>query len=504
MKVQRRCVPSGGEEQALTQHAAPFRDRPDTSAAATLGSLLAAKQIPSRQNQGGEDTAMPVLPPDVRPLDLSPYLSRLRGFLPGRRTGTVAEAVGLTVEAVGLSGTVGELVRLPAVTGEVVAEIVGFRGARTLLMPLGELTGLRAGAVVEALGRPLAVPVGRALLGRVLDGLGRPMDGKGPLSGHAYPVAAGAAPDPLGRAPVREPFPTGVRVIDALLTCGRGQRVGIFAGSGVGKSTTLGMIARYAAADVNVICLVGERGREVREFLERDLGEAGLGRSVVVVATSDTPALVRIKAGWVATTIAEAFRDQGLNVLLLMDSVTRLAMAQREVGLAAGEPPALRGYPPSVFFLIPRLLERAGNGDRGSITAFYTVLVEGDDLTEPVTDTARGTLDGHIVLSRALAAENHFPAVDVLASVSRVMPAVVTAVHQEAAGHLRALLAAHHDARDLIAVGAYVSGSNPQVDEAVRKLPAIRQFLRQRPDESTPFAETVATLTALARDEVTP
>jgi flagellum-specific ATP synthase len=460
---------------------------------------------------------MPVLPADVRPLDLSPYLARLRGFLPGRRTGTVAEAVGLTVEVIGLSGTVGELVRLPSVPagvhpgtaggtgprhaeadGEVLAEIVGFRGARTLLMPLGELTGLCAGATVEALGRPLAVPVGRALLGRVLDGLGRPMDGKGPLSGHAHPVAAGAAPDPLGRAPVQEPFPTGVRVIDALLTCGRGQRVGIFAGSGVGKSTLLGMIARYAAADVNVICLVGERGREVREFLERDLGDDGLARSVVVVATSDTPSLVRIKAGWVATTIAEAFRDQGLNVLLLMDSVTRLAMAQREVGLAAGEPPALRGYPPSVFFLIPRLLERAGNGDRGSITAFYTVLVEGDDLTEPVTDTARGTLDGHIVLSRALAAENHFPAVDVLASVSRVMPAVVPASHLEAAGRLRALLAAHHDARDLIAVGAYVSGTNPQVDEALRKLPVIRQFLRQGPEESTPFTETVAMLQTLA------
>ncbi len=438
-----------------------------------------------------------MLPPDAAPLDLSPYQRRLRGFLPGRRAGTIAEAVGLTVEVAGLTGAVGELVLVPSQHGSVPAEIVGFRGARPLLMPLGELTGLAAGMAVEALGRPLTVPVSEALLGRVLDGLGRPMDGRGPLAGPTYTVAGGAAPDPLGRVPVAEPFPTGVRVIDSLLTCGRGQRIGIFAGSGVGKSTTLGMIARHAAADVNVIALVGERGREVREFLERDLGSDGLARSVVVIATSDTPSLVRIKACWVATAIAEAFRDMGLNVLMLMDSVTRLAMAQREVGLAAGEPPALRGYPPSVFAMIPRLLERTGNGDRGSITAFYTVLVEGDDLTEPVTDTARGTLDGHIVLSRALAGENHFPAVDVLNSVSRVMPAVVDGEHLEAAGRLRALLAAHQDARDLIAVGAYAGGSSPRVDEAIRKLPVIHQLLRQRPDETTPFDETREALRAV-------
>jgi flagellum-specific ATP synthase len=435
-----------------------------------------------------------VLPAGLSPPDLTPYFERLRLLTPGRRTGTVAEAVGLTVEVAGLSGTVGELVEVPTRHGPVPAEIVGFRGKRTLLMPLGEIAGLAAGAEVEATGMPLCVPVGESLLGRVLDGLGRPMDGKGPAGGRLHPVAAGGAPDPLVRRPVDRPLPTGVRVIDSLLTCGEGQRIGIFAGSGVGKSTTLGMIARHARADVNVIALVGERGREVREFLERDLGDDGLSRSVVVIATSDTPALVRIKACWTATAIAEAFRDQGLNVLLLMDSVTRLAMAQREAGLAAGEPPALRGYPPSVFAMIPRLLERAGAGERGAITAFYTVLVEGDDLTEPVTDTVRGTLDGHIVLSRALAGENHYPAVDVLASVSRVMPAIVAEGHLRAAGRLRALLAAYQDARDLISVGAYVAGANPWVDEAIRRLPQIHQFLRQRPDEAATFEEAASLL----------
>jgi FliI/YscN family ATPase len=443
---------------------------------------------------------MPTLPPDVRPLDLSPYLEQLSHLRPGRRTGTIVEAVGLAVEVEGLGGTVGELATMPTVQGPVPAEIVGFRGTRALLMPLGDVAGLTAGTRVEAHGQPLSTPVGDALLGRILDGLGRPMDGKGSLLGRRRPLVNSAPPDPLRRAPVDRPLPTGVRVIDSVLTCGRGQRIGIFAGSGVGKSTTLGMIARHAAADVNVICLVGERGREVREFMERDLGEEGLRRSVVVVATADAPALVRIKACWVATAIAEAFRDEGRDVLLMMDSVTRLAMAQREAGLAAGEPPALRGYPPSVFALLPRLLERAGCGETGAITAFYTVLVEGDDLTEPVTDTARGTLDGHIVLSRALAGENHFPAVDVLNSLSRVMPAVVPQEHLDAAGRLRALLAAYQDARDLISVGAYVSGSDPRVDRAVRRLPAIHHFLRQRPSETTPFDETVHQLQQLARE----
>ncbi len=442
-----------------------------------------------------------VLPPDIAPLDLSPYRQRLERLNTARRTGTIAEAVGLTVEVAGLGGTVGEVVTLPTAQGPVAAEIVGFRGPRALLMPLGELAGLAAGAQVETIGAPLSVPVGPALLGRVLDGLGRPMDGKGPIGGRLRPVGGGSAPDPLTRRPVDTAFPTGVRVIDGLLTCGRGQRIGIFAGSGVGKSTTLGMIARHAAADLNVICLVGERGREVREFLERDLGAEGLARSVVVIATSDTPALVRIKACWVATAIAEAFRDEGRDVLLLLDSITRMAMAQREVGLAAGEPPALRGYPPSVFATLPRLLERAGGGERGSITAFYTVLVEGDDLTEPVTDTARGTLDGHIVLTRALAGENHYPAVDVLASVSRVMPAVTEPEHLAAAGGLRTLLAAHYDARDLIAVGAYVAGTNPTVDRAVRRLPAIHAFLRQRPGEATPYADTVTALKLIADEQ---
>ena len=437
--------------------------------------------------------------PPTQTIDLAPYAERLARVSLARRTGTIAEAVGLAVEAVGIGGTVGELVLLPTAEGRVPAEIVGFRGQRALLMPLGELHGLATGAEVEATGRPLAVPVGDALLGRVLDGLGRPLDGRGPLGGARQRLLGGGSPpDPLTRRLVDQPLATGVRVIDGLLTCGRGQRVGIFAGSGVGKSTTLGMIARHAEAEVNVICLVGERGREVREFIERDLGEEGQARSVVIIATSDAPALVRIKACWVATAIAEAFRDEGREVLLMLDSLTRLAMAQREVGLAAGEPPALRGYPPSVFALLPKLLERAGAGERGAITAFYTVLVEGDDLTEPVTDTARGTLDGHIVLTRALAGENHYPAVDVLGSVSRVMPAVVSAEHAAAARRLRALLAAYQDARDLIAVGAYVAGTNRQVDEAVRLLPAIHHLLRQRPDETTPFAETLAALLQLS------
>ncbi len=432
------------------------------------------------------------------------YVDLLGRLDPIRCAGRVTQVVGLTVEAVGLACRVGELceVRSGYAGRSMLAEVVGFRGDRSLLMPLGEMEGIQPGAEVVAAGEPFAVPVGYELLGRILDGLGRPMDGGGPLGQRRRHLAVDAVPDPLRRRPIREPFATGVRAIDGLLTCGKGQRIGIFAGSGVGKSTVLGMITRNSRADVAVVALVGERGREVREFIEQDLGADGLRRSVVVVSTSDQPALVRMKAAWVATAIAEWFRDEGADVVLLMDSVTRFAMAQREVGLAIGEPPAVKGYTPSVFTLMPRLLERAGTSDRGTITGFYTVLVEGDDLTEPVTDTVRGTLDGHIVLTRALAAENHYPAIDVLESVSRVMPRVADDAHRRAAGKVRQMLATYREARDLINIGAYVAGSNPQIDEAIRLLPEINAFLRQVPEERTPAGEVVGRLMELSGVEV--
>ena len=377
------------------------------------------------------------------------------------------------------------------------AEVVGFRDSRVLLMPLGMMEGIKPGSEVVATRSTHHVNGGPELLGRVLDGLGNPLDDRGPLPTHTrYPVNA-PPPDSLKRSRITEPLGLGVRSIDGCLTVGRGQRVGIFAGSGVGKSTLLGMIARSTQADVNVIALTGERGREVRDFIEESLGEEGLARSVVVVATSDQPALVRIKASLVATAVAEYFRDQGLDVMLMMDSVTRLAMAQREVGLAIGEPPATRGYTPSVFALLPRLLERSGAGERGSITGLYTVLVDGDDMNEPVADAVRGILDGHIVLSRSLAQQNHYPAVDILQSVSRVMPAVTTLVHRAAAGETRSLLAAYREAEDLINIGAYAEGSNPRIDRARKYIDAIRAFLRQRTDEPAPLAETIAQIQAM-------
>jgi FliI/YscN family ATPase len=335
------------------------------------------------------------------------------------------------------------------------------------------------------------VPVGEALLGRILDGLGQPMDHKGYVPVTKYRSVQGSIPQPLERQRIKDHLSVGVRAIDGVLTCGRGQRIGVFAGSGVGKSTLLGMMARHTEADVNVIALIGERGREVREFIERDLGPDGLARSVVVVATSDQPALVRIKGAMVATTIAEYFRDLGRDVLFVMDSVTRLALAQREVGLAIGEPPATRGYTPSVFALMPKLLERTGPGPTGTITAFYTVLVEGDDMNEPIADTVRGILDGHIVLNRALAERNHYPAIDVLASISRLMVEVTSQEHQELAAKLRAALAAYAEAEDLINIGAYAHGSNPEIDEAIRLYPGITAFLRQGIDERSGFSDTL-------------
>ena len=412
-------------------------------------------------------------------------------------TGQVTGVVGLVIQSRGPRVMVGELCRLtPGGDSRegLWAEVVGFRENQVLLMPLGSVEGLQPGWEVRATGGAHPVGVGPGLLGRVLDGLGRPIDGKGPLTltGH-YPVNADP-PDALTRQRIAEPLSTGVRAIDGLITLGKGQRLGIFAGSGVGKSTLLGMMARGTTAGVNVIALVGERGREVREFIEEDLGEEGLRRSVVVVATSDQPALVRIRGALVATAIAEYFRNQGEDVLLMMDSVTRLAMAQREVGLAVGEPPATRGYTPSVFALLPRLLERSGTSDIGSITGIYTVLVDGDDVNEPIADAVRGILDGHVVLARRLAALNHYPAIDVLASVSRTMPQVTSQAHRRAAARFRSNLAVHRENEDLVNIGAYQSGANPMLDHALRKLPLINQYLQQGTHDLTGLNEAMDAL----------
>ena len=395
--------------------------------------------------------------------------------------GRVTELVGLLIRAAVPGARVGEvcLIRSPHSARELRAEVVGFRGSEVILMPLGDIHDVAMGAEVVSTGRPLAVRVGDSLLGRVLDGLGEPADGRAPVEEAQERAVSARPPDPLRRRRVLKPLSTGVRAIDGLLTVGEGQRVGIYAAAGVGKSTLLGMLARNTEAEVNVIALVGERGREVRDFIEHDLGEEGLRRSVVVVATSNEPSLVRMKAAYVATTVAEHFRDQGRRVLLLMDSVTRFARALREVGLAAGEPPARAGFPPSVFSELPRLLERSGNSERGSITAFYTVLVEGDDLTEPIADETRSILDGHVVLTRALANAGHYPAIDVGQSVSRVMPAVASPPHVEAARRFREVQAAYEAQKDLILIGAYKKGSDPRTDLAISKADAMNAFLRQ-------------------------
>jgi flagellum-specific ATP synthase len=419
-----------------------------------------------------------------------------------RRHGRVSDLIGLIVEATGLEAEVGEVCEIATGRGRapVPAEVVGFRSRRTLLMPLGELHGIGPGNVVTATGEPVRVPVGDELLGRVLDGLGRPIDQGEDLPDGRVRSAAGAPPDALERPRIRERVGLGVRVLDGMVPCGRGQRLGIFAGSGVGKSSLLGMIARSTTADINVICLVGERGREVREFIERDLGDA-IGHSVVIVATSDQPALVRIKAALTATSIAEHFRDKGHDVLLMMDSVTRFANAQREVGLAIGEPPATRGYTPSVFALLPKLLERSGTSQHGSITGLYTVLVDGDDMNEPIADAVRSILDGHVVLTRELAHAGHYPAVDVLQSVSRLTGEISAPDVAAAAQEARALLAAWHDKRDLIAIGAYERGSDPLVDRALELKPAVDVFLRQAVDApSTPEEADDALLSLMAGD----
>jgi ATP synthase in type III secretion protein N len=428
-------------------------------------------------------------------LDLGQALARLESAAPRRESGRVTEVTGLVVRASVPGVRVGEIVTLEGSGLE--AEVVGFRGEEAVLMPLGEAAGIGPDSLVTATGRALSIGISDGVLGRVLDGLGRPIDGGGPIPGAtAWPVDR-PAPDPLARRRVSRPLALGVRALDALLTVGEGQRVGLFAGSGVGKSTLMGQIARQTEAEVNVIALVGERGREVVDFLEESLGEAGRKRSVVVCATSDTPSLVRLKSAFVATAIAEYFRAEGRRVLFMLDSVTRVARAQREVGLAAGEPPARQGYPPSVFALLPRLLERTGNDARGSITALYTVLVAGGDMEEPIADEVRGILDGHVILSREIAARNQWPAVDVLPSLSRLMSAVADPEHRRAAGRLRELMAAYERQRDLILLGAYQRGADPVTDEAVARMEAITTFLRQRTDEVAPFEETRARLLAL-------
>lgn len=429
-------------------------------------------------------------------IDLTPYRDAVATLDLLSPKGVVTRAVGLTVEASGISARIGDFCLIDAHAGgpPILVEVVGFRDEALLLMPLGDLQGVRPGSHVACIARPHTVPVGAGLLGRVIDALGQPLDDRGPLVDVRQEPMHSAPPAALSRPRIVAPLATGVRVIDGVLTCGVGQRMGIFAGSGVGKSTLLGMLARGTSADVNVIGLVGERGREVQDFIEKSLGEAGMRRSVMVVATSDQPALLRLKAAWIATAIAEAFRDAGKQVLLMLDSLTRVAMAQREIGLAIGEPPALRGYTPSVFALLPRLLERSGNAPTGSITAFYTVLVEGDDMNEPVADTVRGVLDGHIVLSRALAAENMYPAIDISHSISRTMPDVVAPGHMAAAARMREHLATYEKHRDLIAIGAYVPGSSPAIDTAMALMPKIQTFRRQSHTLLEDFNHSVATL----------
>jgi flagellum-specific ATP synthase len=418
--------------------------------------------------------------------------SQVRALPAARRLGHVTGVTGLIIESEGPNVGLGELCQLRSERDDfaVTAEVVGFRGERVLLMPLGETAGLHAGCEVAASDRPPLPQVGDALLGRVLDALGKPYDGLGLLATARAEPGAGRPPHPLRRQRIRDPFVTGVRAIDTFIPFGRGQRLGLFAGSGVGKSTLMGMIARSAEVDVVVIALVGERGREVREFIEKDLGPEGLARSVVVVATSDTPAPLRLRAAFTATSIAEAYRDAGKNVLLLMDSVTRFAMAQREIGLAVGEPPATRGYTPSVFALLPRLLERTGAGEVGAITALYTVLVEGDDMNEPVADAVRGILDGHIVLSRALAHANHYPAIDVLESISRLTHDVCSPAEVEIAARAREHLAVYRRNEDLVTIGAYQKGTQAELDRAVSLHDPLRKFLRQGVNERVPRASS--------------
>lgn len=432
---------------------------------------------------------------------LEKYLQAVEHNIFLKYSGRVSKIIGLMIESIGPAVEIGEVCDIYPIksTEPLKGEVVGFNNDKVLLMPLGDMTGIGPGSRVVASGHALQVDVSEALLGRILDGLGNPIDDlPKPAPEKKYP-ANNDPPNPLFRDRISEPMPLGIKAIDGLITCGQGQRIGIFAGSGVGKSTLLGMIAKYTQADVNVIALVGERGREVREFIENELGEDGLKRSVVVVATSDKPALVRVKAALIATSIAEYFRDLGKNVILMMDSVTRFSMAQREIGLAIGEPPVTRGYTPSVFAVLPRLLERAGNSSKGSITGLYTVLVDGDDFNEPISDAVRGILDGHIILSRKLASLGHYPAIDVLDSISRVMPNIVDEDHLLAAMRFKEVLATYRNSEDLINIGAYARGTNPHIDFAIEKNNDFNAFLKQRTSESLPYAESIELLREMVK-----
>lgn len=413
-----------------------------------------------------------------------------------RKLGRVSKVVGLSIESIGPDARLNDLCRIiPRDNPDrvIYAEVVGFKDNRILLMPFEAVDGISPGCIVENTGKPLMIKVGSELLGKTLDGLGNPSDGSTIHYEAEYPCEA-APPDPMEREIISEVLPLGVKAVDGLITVGKGQRIGIFAGSGVGKSTLLGMFARNTKADINVIALIGERGREVREFIERDLGEEGMKRSVLIVATSDKPALIRNKAAKTATAIAEYFRDQGKDVLLMMDSLTRFSMAQREIGLASGEPPVTRGYPPSVYSELPKLLERAGMSKKGSITGLYTVLVDGDDFNEPITDTARSILDGHIMLNRKLANKNHYPAIDVLMSISRVMSQIVDKEHKAVAGRLKNVLATYNEAEDLINIGAYKSGSNKDIDYAIEKHEAVNNYLLQGVDDKYEFSQEIQLL----------
>jgi len=436
-------------------------------------------------------------------IDLSAYRRSVSRSDPVKSIGVVQKVIGLVIEADGPSVSLGELARIRMSTNRksLMAEAVGFRDNSVLFMPLGLADGLRLGDRIEALRTRPEIGVGPEMLGRVVDALGRPIDGKGPFRVEAkYPVHRDAR-NPLQRVTINEPIATGVRSIDALLTCGKGQRIGIFSGSGVGKSTLLGMIARYTSADVNVLALVGERGREVREFVEKDLGKEGLARSVVVVSTSDMPPLLRIKAPFAANAVAEYFADAGKDVLLMMDSVTRFAMAQREVGLSIGEPPSSKGYTPSVFTLLPHLFERAGSfRGKGTITGFYTVLVEGDDMADPISDHCRATLDGHVILSRELASRNAYPAIDILISISRLMKDIADSGHVAAAARFRDLLATYYKAEDMVNIGAYKSGANPKIDAALEHIESFNEFMRQGVGERSTLEESVDWLRRIAAE----
>ena len=426
-------------------------------------------------------------------IDFDKYHKTLEKMDTLERAGRVTKIVGLAVEASGPASKIGDICNMYTLDGtrSIQSEIVGFREGQTLLMPFGSVEGIGLGSYVVYTGTSLKVPVGKQFTGRILDALGNPFDDLPAPETEAWYSADNAPPNPLARERIHEVLPLGVKAIDGMLTVGRGQRLGIFSGSGVGKSTMLGMIARYAVADINVIVLVGERGREVRDFIERDLGEDGLKKSVLVIATSDQPALLRLKCAMTGTAIAEYFRDCGYHVLMLMDSLTRFAMAQREIGMAAGQPPVSRGFPPSVYTILPKLLERSGMSDKGSITGLYTVLVEGDDLNEPISDTVRGILDGHIVLSRAIANSNHYPPIDVLGSVSRIMPEIISPEHFEAYGTMKNMIAVYREAEDLINIGAYKQGANPEIDRAVKLHSPIQSFLKQGMKESYTFEETL-------------